>query len=208
MFFSPSRAVLSAILRDEYLTSAVRTKEGDKAGSNQPPARDPVQFMLELTPSYLISYLENTGSRSTRYVSIPHPNESSILPKFREKSNLEVARPVFSTWPVQKSQPKAFEVCASIQIHQSAYRDRWQFKTTTLPRTGRFVWSRYAADWWIWIAVHTSNAFGWDFCTGHVEKTGLATSRSLFSRNFGRNELSFGWGMDTYLVDREPVLSK
>ena len=35
MFFSPSRAVLSAILRDEYLTSAVRTKEGDKAGSNQ-----------------------------------------------------------------------------------------------------------------------------------------------------------------------------
>ena len=35
MFFSPSRAVLSAVLRDEYLTSAVRTKEGDKAGSNQ-----------------------------------------------------------------------------------------------------------------------------------------------------------------------------
>ena len=33
MFFSPFRAVLSAILRDEYLTSAVRvvrTKEGDK----------------------------------------------------------------------------------------------------------------------------------------------------------------------------------
>ena len=79
MFFSPSRAVLSAILRDEYLTSAVRTKEGDKAGSNQPPARDPVQFKLELTPNYLISYLENTGFRSTRYVSIPHPNESSIL---------------------------------------------------------------------------------------------------------------------------------
>ena len=29
MFFSPSRAVLNAILRDEYLTSAARTKEGD-----------------------------------------------------------------------------------------------------------------------------------------------------------------------------------
>ena len=28
MFFSPSRAALSAILRDEYLTSGVRTKEG------------------------------------------------------------------------------------------------------------------------------------------------------------------------------------
>ena len=159
MFFSPSRAVLSAILRDEYLTSAVRTKEGDKAGSNQPPARDPVQFKLELTPNYLISYLENTGSRSTRYVSMPHPNESSILPKFLEKSDPEVTRPAFSTWPVQKSQPKAFEVCASIQIHQSAYRDRWQFKTTTLPRTGMFVWSRYA-DCWIWIDAHNSNAFG------------------------------------------------
>ena len=66
MFFSPSGAVLSAILWDEYLTSAVRTKEGDKAGSNQPPARDPVQFTLELTPNYLISYLENTGSRSSK----------------------------------------------------------------------------------------------------------------------------------------------
>ena len=94
MFFSPSRAVLSAILRDEYLTSAVRTKEIDKAGSNQQPACDPVQFK-----------------------------------KFLEKSDPEVARPAFSTLPVQKCQPKAFEVRASIQIHQSAYRDRWQFKT-------------------------------------------------------------------------------
>ena len=91
MFFPLSRAILSAILREEYLTSAVRTKEGDKAGSNQPPARDPVQFKLELTPNYLISYLENTGSQSTRYVSMPHPNESSILPKFLEKSDPEVA---------------------------------------------------------------------------------------------------------------------
>ena len=120
--FSPSRAVLSAILRDEYLTSAVRTKEGDKAGSNQPLACDPVQFKLELTPNCLISYLENTGSRSTRYGSMPYPNESSVLPKFLEKSDPEVATPL-STWLVQNSQPKAFEVCASIQIHQSAYRD-------------------------------------------------------------------------------------
>ena len=67
MSFSQSRAVLSAILRDENLTSAVRTKEGDKAGSNQPPARDLVQFKLELTP------------------------------KFFEKSDPEVARPDFST---------------------------------------------------------------------------------------------------------------
>ena len=99
-------------------------KKETKAGSNQPPARDPVQFKLELMPNYLISYLENTGSRCTRYVSMPLPNESSILPKFLEKSDPEVARPAFSTWPVQKSQPKAFEVCAGIQIHQSAYRDR------------------------------------------------------------------------------------
>ena len=90
IFFSPSRTVLSAILRDEYLISAVRTKEGDKAGSNQPPARDPVQFKVELKPNYLISYLENTGYRSTRYVSMPHPNDSSILPKFLEKSDLKL----------------------------------------------------------------------------------------------------------------------
>ena len=37
-FFSPSRAALSPILRDEYLTSAIRTKKGEKPGSNQPPA--------------------------------------------------------------------------------------------------------------------------------------------------------------------------
>ena len=97
MFFSPSRAVLSAILQDEYLTSAVRTKQGDKAGSNQLPARDRVQFNLQQTPNYLISYLENTGSRSTRNVSMPLPNESSILPKFLKKSDPEVARPAFST---------------------------------------------------------------------------------------------------------------
>ena len=97
-------------------------KKETKADSNQPPALDPVQFKLELTTNYLIFYLENTGSRCTRYVSMPLPNESSILPKFLEKSDPEVARPAFSTWPVQKSQPKAFEVCASIQIHQSAIR--------------------------------------------------------------------------------------
>ena len=39
MFFSPSPAVSSAILQDEYLTSAVRTKEGDNAGSNQKAPR-------------------------------------------------------------------------------------------------------------------------------------------------------------------------
>ena len=149
MFFSPSRAVLSAILRDEYLTSAVRTKEGDKAGSNQPPARDPVQFKLELTPNYLISYLENTGSRSTRYVSMPHPNESSILPKFLEKSDPEVTRPAFSTWPVQKSQPKAFELCTSIQIHQSAYRDQ-----TNIPVRGRVVVLNYQQSRYVYSPFH------------------------------------------------------
>ena len=135
--FSPSRAVLSVILRDEYLTSAVRTKEGDKAGSNQPPARDPVQFKLELTPNYLISYLENTGSRSTRYVSMPHPNESSILPKFLEKSDPEVARPAFSTWPVQKSQPKAFEVARRFK----STNQRIATKQTSLCGAGLWFWT-------------------------------------------------------------------
>ena len=99
------------------------------------------------------------------------------------------------------------EVCVSIQIHQSAYRDQ-----TNIPVRGRVVvlncQRSWYADWWIWIDAHTSNAFGWDFCTGHVEKAGLATSGSLFSRNFGRIELSFGWGMDIYLMDREPVFSR
>ena len=49
--FSPARAVLSAILRDEHLASAVRTNQGDKAGSNQLPASDLVHFKLELTPN-------------------------------------------------------------------------------------------------------------------------------------------------------------
>ena len=75
----------------------VRIKEGDKAGSNQPPAHDLVDFNLELMPNYLMSYLENTGSRFTRHVSMPVPSESSLLPKFLEKSNPEVARPAFST---------------------------------------------------------------------------------------------------------------
>ena len=65
-FFSPARTVLSGILRDEYLTSVPRTKEGDKAGSNQPPAHDLVHFKLQLTPDILISYLENTSRQSTR----------------------------------------------------------------------------------------------------------------------------------------------
>ena len=95
MFFLPSQAVLSAILRDEYSTSVVKTKEADKAGSNQLPARDLVH--LELRPNYLIFFLKNTGSRSTRYVSITVLSDSSILPKFLEKSDPELARPAFST---------------------------------------------------------------------------------------------------------------
>ena len=51
--FPPSCAVLSAILRDEYLTPAVRTKDGDKAGSNQTLVRDLVHFNLDLTPNSL-----------------------------------------------------------------------------------------------------------------------------------------------------------
>ena len=41
-----------------------------------------------------------------------------------------------------------------------------------------------------------------EFCTDHVEKAGLATSGSLFSRNFGRIELSLNVAMETYPVDQ------
>ena len=102
-FFSPSRGVLSAILEDEYLTSVVGTKEEDKAGRNQLPPHDLVYFKLELMPNYLNSYLKNTGYWSTGYVSMATLSESSILPKFLEKSDPEVARPAFSTWSVQNS---------------------------------------------------------------------------------------------------------
>ena len=175
--FSPSHAVLSAILRDEYLTSVVRTKEGEKAGSKQPPRHDPVQFKLELTPNYLISYLENTEiSQKKRSWGLQDQlSQHDRCACWFKSTNQRIATKQTSVW--------VRVVVLNCQ------------------------WSRYT-DWWIWIDAHTSNAFGWDFCTGHVEKAGLATSGSLFSRNFGRIELSFGWGMDTYLVDREPVFSR
>ena len=157
-------------------------------------------------PNYLISYLENTGSRSTRYVSMPHPNESSVLPKFLEKSDPEVARPASSTRPVQKTQPKAFEVCASIQINQ-----RIMTVGSSNPQPYPTQGCLFGRDTLIGGFESTripQMPLVEIFCTGHVEKAGLATSGSLFSRNFGRIELSFGWGMDTYLVDREPVFSR
>lgn len=52
MFFLPSQAVLSAILLNEYSTSVAKTKEADKAGSNQLPACDLVH--LELTTNYTV----------------------------------------------------------------------------------------------------------------------------------------------------------
>ena len=97
MFFSPSRYVLCAILGDDYLTSVVRTKQEDKACSNQRPARDLVHFRLELTPNQWNSHLKNTSIRSTRDVSMSDPSESSVLPKFLKKSDPKVARPAFST---------------------------------------------------------------------------------------------------------------
>ena len=90
MFFSPSRAVLSAILRDEYLTSAVRTKEGDKAGSNQPLGRDPVQFKLELTPNYLNVYLENTGSHPLDMCPCPIRMRAQSFQNFSRKAILKL----------------------------------------------------------------------------------------------------------------------
>ena len=102
-FFLPSRGVLSTILADEHLTSVVGTKEEDKAGCDQLLAHDLVYLKLELMPNYLNSYLKNTGCWSTGYVSMAALSENSILPKFLEKSDPEVARPAFSTWLVQNS---------------------------------------------------------------------------------------------------------
>ena len=95
-----------------------------------------------------------------RYVSTPAPSESSILPKFLEKSDPEVARPAFSTWSLQNSRPKAFEVCASIQIHQSAYGDRWK----NLCEAGLGFWADNGRDTLIGGSGSTNRGNSRDYC--------------------------------------------
>ena len=63
----------------------VRTKEGDKVGSNQPLTRDPVHFKLELMPNHWISRAGNTNIGSMRYISRLLPNVNSILTKSTER---------------------------------------------------------------------------------------------------------------------------
>ena len=60
MFFSPSLAILSSILQDEYLTSAVRTKEGE--GEESPI------YWVTLTCSLSNSCAMVTGSRGDLFV--------------------------------------------------------------------------------------------------------------------------------------------
>ena len=74
MLFSPSRAVLSAILRD-------------KAGSNQPPARDQVQFKLEFTPNYLILIV---ASQHTDNYALKEKSKYCLYPK--KPSSVEKGR--------------------------------------------------------------------------------------------------------------------
>ena len=138
IFFFAIRGVLSAILVDEHLTSVVGTKEEDKAGCDQLLARDLVHFKLELTPNYLNSYLKNTGCWSTGYVSKLALSESSILPKFLEKSNPEVARPAFSTWSVQNSR--------SIRHLRYAPRSNSTSQSKNLCRAGLGFWTNNGHD--------------------------------------------------------------
>ena len=55
--FVPFCPVLSALLREEYLTSVARTKQGDMAGSNQQPVRDLVHFKPEPTQNQWNSHI-------------------------------------------------------------------------------------------------------------------------------------------------------
>ena len=110
----------------------VRTKEGDKAGSNQPPTRDPVHFKLELMPNHWISRAGNTNIGSMRYVSMLLPNVNSILTKSTEESNPGVPRAAFSTWFVQTAYFKfhwsrilpwsCWESCMLLQLQDSFSR--------------------------------------------------------------------------------------
>ena len=127
-----------AILRDEYLTAAVGTKEGDKASSNQPPARDPVQFKLELTPNYLISYLENTGSRSTRYVSMLHRMRAQSFQNFSRKAILKL-----------QDHLSQHDRCKSLNQRHLRYACR--FKSTN-QRIGTKQTSLSGAGLWFWTA--------------------------------------------------------
>ena len=62
MFFSPSRAALSAILRDEYLTSAVRSKKFSPFPLPTPVDQKPVHRLLfnRLKPLFKLDQ-ENLG---------------------------------------------------------------------------------------------------------------------------------------------------
>ena len=70
-------SVLAEVSHDE-----AKETSASREGSNHLPALDLVHFNVELTPNYLNSFLINTGSRSTRYISMPVLSESSIVPKF------------------------------------------------------------------------------------------------------------------------------
>ena len=133
-FFSPARAVLSAILREEYLTSAVRTEEGDKAGSNQPPARDLVLFKLQLTPDFLISFLENTSCRSTRC-------RSPSLRRVRAQSFQNFSRKATLKLQDQGSRHHPCKILDQRHLRhtcrsKSTTNQRFSSKTPSLPRTG------------------------------------------------------------------------
>ena len=136
-------------------------KEGDKAGSNWPPAYDLVPFKVELTPNHLISFLENTSSRSTCKICLHacaewELNSSKIS---REKRSWS-CKTSFLDMIVANSRPKAFEVCASIQIHQSAYGDRWK----NLCEAGLGFWADNGRDTLIGGSGSTNRGNSRDYC--------------------------------------------
>ena len=92
----------------------------------------------------------------------------------------------------------------TIQIHQSAYHDQ-----TNTPVRGRVVGLNCQRSWYAdWFESTRIPQMPLVEFFAPVMLRKLVLQLQLFSRNFGRIELSFGWGMDTYLVDREPVFSR
>ena len=124
---------------------------------------------------------------------IPAPDPLDMYPcpiRMRAQSFQNFSRKVILKLQDQLSQ---HDRCKNLNQRHLRYARRFKSTSQCIATIGSskpqpwptqmFVWSRYA-DWWIWINVRTSNGFGWDFYTGRVEKAGLATSGSLFLRNF------------------------
>ena len=147
-------------------------KEGDKAGSNWPPAYDLVPFKVELTPNHLISFLENTSSRSTCKICLHACAEWELSSSkiSREKRSWSCKTSFLDMIVAKFSTKGIWSMCVDPNPSISVWRP---LKKPVRGRVGVLSWqrSRYA-DWWIWI--HQSRELEGLLLVKGTEKKGLA----------------------------------